>query len=441
MTGTLSRRSALGLCGAAGLAAALPSCGRDAGTGFAPASPALPAGEYSGPRVTLDCWNGFTGGDGPYLRAMLEAFNRRFSGRIAVRNVTRRWEDLYPAIPMAIAAGRGPDVAIVHNDWIATLAARRTLVPLDDLAGALGLTGSDFVPAVWNAGIYRGRRYSVPFDVHCLGGYWNRAHLERIGLTGAPADGVSYEEALGRLRQAGIAAPFWVPNRWPGHLMFMSLLWQFGGELYSEDGSKALWGSDAGAKALGWMVEQIDKGLSPAKVAQDGQYAAFKNGASSFTWDGIWQINDLTSNTGSLRWGLSPLPVVGGTAAVWSSSHNFVMTSRAGGDPDKVRAAGLLIDHMSRLSARWAGAGMIPARTSVRLDPSLAGLPQIRLAADPGVLRFLPSLPGVGDVQTKALEPAVARAVLKEASPAEALKAGVALADRLLAENTRKYGR
>lgn len=445
MTHSLSRRSFLGLTGATGLAAALSACGGGTklGAGETAPSPAatFSGGEYSGPKVTLDFWNGFTGGDGPHMRAMLDAFNKAYSGRIEVRNVTRQWADLYPAVPTAIAAGKGPDVAVIHNDWISTFAARQVLIPLDDVVGALGLTESDFIPAVWKAGEYDGKRYSVPLDVHCLGDYWNTDHLGKIGLKEAPADRAAYGEALGGLKDAGIEHPFWMPNKWPAHLMFMSLVWQFGGQLYSEDGLQALWGSDAGEQALAWMVEQIDKGFSPEKVAIDSQYAAFKNGKVSLTWDGIWQINDLKTNAPSLKWDLSPVPNIGGTPAVWSASHNFVLTAQAGRDANKVQAAKFFIDYMSERSNEWAKAGMIPARNSVRQDPQVASLPQITLAENLDVFHFIPALPGVGDVQTKALELAVAKAVLKQSSPADALKEGVATANKLLADNKRKYAK
>ncbi|MEN3540695.1 ABC transporter substrate-binding protein [Microbispora sp. ZYX-F-249] len=445
MTHSLSRRSFLGLAGATGLAAAVTACGGGTklGAGEAAQSPAatFSGGEYSGPKVTLDFWNGFTGGDGPHMRAMLDAFNKAYSGRIEVRNVTRQWADLYPAVPTAIAAGKGPDVAVIHNDWISTFAARQVLVPLDDVVGALGLTESDFIPAVWQAGVYDGKRYSVPLDVHCLGDYWNAGHLGKIGLKEAPADKAAYAEALGGLKDAGVEHPFWMPSKWPAHLMFMSLVWQFGGQLYSEDGLRALWGSDAGEQALAWMVEQIDKGFSPDKVAIDSQYAAFKNGKVSLTWDGIWQINDLKTNAPDLKWELSPVPNIGGTPAVWSASHNFVLTSQAGRDANKMQAAKFFVDYMSKQSTEWAKAGMIPARNSVRQDPQVASLPQIALADDLDAFHFIPPLPGVGDVQTKALELAVAKAVLKQASPADALKEGVATADKLLADNKRKYAK
>lgn len=442
---TLRRRSFLGLTGALAGTGLLTACGSGTKLGAdgdePDDGPDFSGGEYDGPKVTLQYWNGFTGGDGPHMRAMVKAFNKEYAGRIEVRNTTRQWQDLYPALPTAITAGKGPDVAVIHNDWVGTFAARRTLVPLDDVVSALKLTEADFIPAVWRAGTYQGRRYSVPLDVHCLADYANTRHLTRAGLEAAPQDRSGYEDALAELRDAGIEHPFWMPNKWPAHLMFMSLLWQFGGELYSEDGTRALWGSDAGVEALNWMRRQITQGYSPARVAQDAQYNAFKNNEVSFTWDGIWQINDLKGNAENLRWRMSPIPVIGDGAAVWSASHNFVLTAQAAKDENKMRAAKFFIDHMSKQSTEWAKAGMIPARNSVREQAEVADLPQTALAKDVEVFRFLPALPGVGDVQSKALELAVQKAVLGRSSPAEALAEGVRTADKLLAENRQKYAK
>ncbi|GHA03735.1 ABC transporter substrate-binding protein [Streptomyces echinoruber] len=441
--GRPSRRALLGATAAtaAGLLTACSSGTRIGSDQGGEPAPAFSGGEYDGPKVTLEYWNGFTGGDGPHMQAMLASFNKRYAGRITVRNTTRQWADLYPAMPTAIAAGKGPDVAVIHNDQIATFAARRTLVPLDDVVSALGLSESDFIPAVWRAGVYDGRRYSVPLDVHCLADYWNARHLAKAGLKDAPKDREGFEGALRELKSAGIAHPFWMPNKWPGHLMFMTLLWQFGGELYDEEGTRALWGSDAGKEALNWMVKQIHQGYSPAQVAQDAQYNAFKNNKGSFTWDGIWQINDLKETAKSVDWRMSPVPSIGGTAAVWTAGHNFVVTSQAARDKNKVKAAKFFIDYMSARSTEWAKAGMIPARNSVRAKPEVAALPQVPLAEDVGVFRFLPALPGIGDVQTKALELAVQQAVLGRKSPAEALEEGVRTANKVLAENKQKYAK
>ncbi|MDG9719538.1 ABC transporter substrate-binding protein [Streptomyces sp. DH24] len=440
----LSRRTLLG-ASAAAAAGLLTACsgGTKIGSdeGGADSAPTFSGGEYKGPKVTLEYWNGFTGGDGPHMQAMLRDFNKRYEGRIEVKNTTRQWADLYPALPTAIAAGKGPDVAVVHNDQIATFAARGTLIPLDDVVEALKLTESDFIPAVWQAGVYDDKRYSVPLDVHCLADYWNAGHLKKAGLDEAPTDRDGFEGALGELKDAGIAHPFWMPNKWPAHLMFMTLVWQFGGDLYNEEGTKALWGSAEAEEALAWMVEQVRKGYSPGQVAQDAQYNAFKNNKVTFTWDGIWQINDLKSTAKSVPWRMSKVPVIGGTDAVWTASHNFVLTSQAGRDKNKVQAAKFFIDEMSAKSTEWAQAGMIPARNSVRAGVEVKKLPQTALAADVDVFRFLPAVPGLGDVQTKALELAVQQAVLGKQSPGKALADGVRTANKVLAENKQKYAK
>lgn len=439
---SVGRRRVLGGLTAVAGTGLLAACGGGSKIGADQAPSAVPSfsgGDYKGPEVTLDYWNGFTGGDGPHMRAMVAAFNKQYAGRIQVRITTKQWSDFYPALPTAIAAGKGPDVAAMHVEWLSTFAARGTLLPLDDVVASLGLSENDFIPAVWKAGIWRDKRYSVPLDVHCLADYWNSRQLSRAGLKTAPTDRKGYEGALDELRKAGVAHPFWMPNKWPGHLMFMSLLWQFGGELYDAEGTSALWGSDAGLQALGWMRDQVDRGYSPGQVPQDGQYNAFKNNKVSFTWDGIWQINDLKDTAPNLKWGMSPVPVIGEKAAVWSSSHNFVITSQAARGDHKAEAAKVFIDHMSKQSAEWAKAGMIPARNSVRKDPAVAALPQVPLAKDPSVLHFLPPVPGIGDVQSASLELAVQKAVLGQSSPAAALKEGVATANKMLAANRKKY--
>jgi multiple sugar transport system substrate-binding protein len=444
LSGSWHRRSFLGAAGGLAGAGLLTACGgtKVGADGDTPNdAPSFKGGEYKGPKVTLQYWNGFTGGDGPHMRAMVAAFNKEYDGKIKVENTTRRWEDLYPALPTAITAGKGPDVAVIHNDWVGTFAARKTIVPLDDVVSALDMSESEFIPAVWQAGVYEGKRYSVPLDVHCLADYSNTKHLAKAGLDAAPQDRQAFEDSLAELQSAGVKRPFWMPNKWPGHLMFMSLLWQFGGDLYSEDGTRALWGSDAGVQALTWMREQIDKGYSPKQVAQDSQYTAFKNGEVSYTWDGIWQINDLKNNTKNLDWGMDPVPVIGDTAAVWSASHNFVLTSQATKDAHKAEAAKFFIDYMSKQSTEWAKAGMIPARNSVREEPEVAKLPQIALAKNVDVFHFVPPVAGVGDVQVQALELAVQKGVLGRQSPEKALAEGVRTADKLLAENKQKYAK
>jgi len=433
-----TRRSMLAL-GAGATAATVAACGggKSPGEGAAPAPGASFSGKYDGPDVTLSYWNGFTGGDGPFMKQLVKDFQTA-NPKIKVTENTVEWGAYYQRMPAAVQAGKGPDVGAMHMDQLATNAASVTIIPVDDVATALGLDQSDFTPEVWEAGIYKGKRYGIPLDVHSLAMYYNTDQFTAAGITEAPKDKASFEAAMKALKAKGQQNPFWMPTRWPAHLMFLTLIWQHGGEPYAKDGSKATFDSPEGVAALTWMVDQVKNGTSPKDVAQDSQYVAFKGQKVPATWDGIWQINDLKGT--KMPFALAEVPNIGGKPLVWANSHNFYITKQVSTDANKQQAAKVFIDWMSKQSAKWAGSGMIPARQSVRDSPEVSGSTQAPIAANIANLRFLPSVPGLGSVQAETLELAVAEAILGKKDPETALKEAAAKATKLMEANLKKYG-
>jgi multiple sugar transport system substrate-binding protein len=439
-----SRRRFLAVGGGMTAGAVLTACGGgqsadEAAGGGGTQSGSKFTGKYTGPAVTLSYWNGFTGGDGPFMDELVKRFQEE-NPKITVKQNTIQWADFYQKVPAAVTAGKGPDVGVMHQDQLATNAVRKVIVPVDDVASALGLKESDFTAENWKAGIYQDKRYGIPLDVHSLAMYWRQDEADKAGVTEAPTDGDSFEEALKAFQESGNDQPFWMPSRWPSHLMFLSLLWQNGGEPYAEDGSKATFDSEEGVAALTWQVDQIKKGYSPKNVAIDTQYVGFKNKPpkTTVTWDGIWQINDLKSS--DVPFGIAPLPKIGEQEAVWANSHNFFISSQATKDDNKFDAARVFIDWMSKQSAEWAGAGMIPARSSVRESADVTSMTQAPVADAIDSMRFLPPVPGLGDVQAQTLEIAVNEATLMKRSPEEALKDAAAKATTAMEENLKKYG-
>src|SRR5215207_6006015 len=443
-TSGFSRRSFLGLSAAVGAAGLSAACG--GGTSGPPGTDQGGGGgggeftgKYEWPNVSLAFWNGFTGGDGPYMKKMVQEFNSEHQN-IKVTMTTIRWQDYYQKVPAAVLSGQGPDVGIAHQDNLATLAARRSIQPLDDIAGELKLEESDFIPAVWKGGIYQDKRYGIPLDVHSLAQYWNTDQLSKAGLQAPPKDREEFEQAVTKLKSGGIQNPFWMPSLWPAHLIFYSLIWQNGGAPYSEDGQTATFNSAEGVEALTWMVDQIKNGVSPRNVAIDTQYNAFKSGRNAGTFDGIWQINDLKTTAPKLKWALASVPQIFDQQAVWSNGHNFVLMTQRQPDDNKLQASKVFIDYISTKSAEWAKSGMIPARNSAREDASFGQLEQAKVAENVDAFHFLPAVPGIGDVGFQGIEQAVNKATLQQQEPKQALNIAAGVANKLLEENRKKFG-
>jgi multiple sugar transport system substrate-binding protein len=436
----LTRQDFLLLSAGAGAGLALAGCG--GGPQNNPAVQGNSAGSgktYNGPKVTLEFWNGFTGGDGPFIRKMVEQFSSENKNIQVSMNIIE-WADYYQKVPTAVASGKGPDVGIMHCDQLGTNAARSVVIPLDDVAKTLDLKESDFYPTVWEAGIYNGKRYGIPLDLHPLALYYNKDLLAKAGMDDPPQTKDEYMEVCKELKAKGIEASWVSPFFFTGSLQFMSLLWQYGGDLYNSDTTKATFNSDAGVEALSWMVSLVKDGYSPKNVAQDAEYTAFQNGKNALHWNGIWNIA-LFSTLEDLNWGVAPLPKIGGQGGAWSNTHQFVMTTQQNPDPNKQAASKYFINWMSQHSLEWAKSAKIPARKSVRESEEFKkALPQeYELTKELPYIHFPPTVPGIFDVETASYDLAVQDAVLLEKDPKPALDEAASKANELLQENREKY--
>jgi multiple sugar transport system substrate-binding protein len=436
----VTRQEFLLMSAGAGAGFALAGCG--GGPQSNPAVQGNSAGsgkEYNGPKVTLQFWNGFTGGDGPFIRRMVEQFSSENKNIQVSMNIIA-WESYYQKVPTAVSSGNGPDVGIMHCDQLGTNAARSVIIPLDDVAKTLDLKESDFYPTAWQAGIYNGKRYGIPLDMHPLALYYNKDLLAKAGMDEPPQTKGEYMQVCKELKAKGIQGSWVSPFFFTGSLQFMSLLWQYGGDLYNSDTTRATFNSDAGVDALSWLVSLVKDGYSPKNVAQDAEYTAFQNGKNALHWNGIWNIA-LFSTLEDLNWGVAPLPKIGGQGGAWSNTHQFVMMTQQDPDPNKQAASKYFINWMSQHSLEWAKSAKIPARKSVRESADFKkALPQeYELTKELPYLHFPPTVPGIFDVETASYDVAVQEAVLLKKDPKPALDEAASKANDLLQENRDKY--
>ncbi|MEV6374589.1 ABC transporter substrate-binding protein [Micromonospora musae] len=436
----MSRRRLLGLGVGLGAAATLTLAGCGGGDSSGPAAGGDGGKDYTGPKVDLKLWNGFTGGDGEIFKTLVNQFNSEHQN-IAVSVATYQWEDYYNKLPSAASSGNGPDIAVMHMDQLATFAARGVISELDDVAKTLELTEADFAPTVWQGGLYNNKRYGIPLDMHPLGFYYNKSVMQKAGLdpNKPPTTRDDFTAALTELKKSGVQG-FWIsPFQFTGGMSFYSLIYQFGGSLFDAEVSKATFNADPAVEACTWMVDMIKQGHSPANVGQDAEYLALKSGKNAFTFNGIWQINDLKKSP-DVQWGVAPLPQIGSKPAAWANSHNFTIVKQRANNANKVQASKVFINWLSQHSLDWAKGGQVPARKSVRESAEFKALAEVSaLAPELDYAAFPPATPGLGEVITTFYN-SFNEAALGKKSPKQALDDGVAKANRQLEDNRKKYG-
>jgi multiple sugar transport system substrate-binding protein len=441
---SLSRRSFLATSLGAAATVGLAACGGGGSAGPPGQQQSAPGGGgasgYDGPKVTLAFWNGFTGGDGAYMKKLVQRFNSEHPN-IAVTMNVMQWADYYAKLPTAVTSGNGPEIAIMHVDSVATNAARRVIQPVDDVANALGLSEADFAPVPWKAGIYNNQRYSIPLDVHPLGFFYNKSVMEKAGLDPEkpPTNNEEYMTALDTLKSKGIEGHWATPFPFTGSMTCQALLWQFGGDLFSPDAATATWAEEPGVKAMTWFTDLVKNGHSPSKIAQDADFIALQNGKTAFNWNGIWSINTLKEKS-SLKWGVAALPNIGGTPAAWAGSHQFVLPTLKTPDQNKSIAARVFLNWISKESLEWAKGGQVPARNEVRNSPEFQALKeQATLATQIDALHFVPPVAGIADAMAE-WDKALNQSVLGIKDPQAALSDAADRANKILAANQKKYG-
>lgn len=434
-----TRRTFLGLGAAALTAGALSACARpDLSSITLPEASAF----YDGPPLTLRFWNGLTGADGALMRELLRTFQQQ-QPNIEVQMFAIPWSSFYQKFPAAVVSGLAPDIGLMQNFHVATNAARGVIVPLTEVAERIGLSEDSFAPAVWQSGIVGTERYSIPLDVWPDSLFYNRRVLADAGLDPdqPPQDRASYEETLEVLADQGVAG-HWLPAIDPQGVGrgFDSVLWQMGGELYDEEGATARFNEAEGVEALNWLVERIESGQSPRNVSGGDANVAFKNDLNAFMWGGPGALINDFGAVNDLDWAVAPLPQIGDQPASFSGSHQFTVMRQREFDPGRLSAIYTFLEWISENSLLWADAGPVPARQDVVESPEFAELEaQSSVAEALPQVQFYPLIPGIFEVQSTILYPAISSVLLRNAEPQEALDEAATRANHLLEENREKY--
>lgn len=304
--GSVSRRSALGVLGAAGAAALL--------------WPYTPRGHADVPpgRVELRYWEKWTGIEGEALGKVVDRFNRT-QDRIWVHLTPV--SDITSKAMVAIGGGDPPDVVGLYSYSVPTYASARAVMPLDAFKSAPPIDPERYVPGVKELLWHEGRPWAGVNTCYTLAMYHNRELLRQVGhdpdtppRTIAELDGLSDRltrfDSAGRMERAGFLqnVPGWWNYFWP--IMF-------GGRLYDEQTGKATCAGPRCVRAFEWIGATAARYGVAATTAFASGYGRnihsaqdpFMSGRMAMIVQGPWLANFIRALTPNLDYSAAPVPV------------------------------------------------------------------------------------------------------------------------------------
>lgn len=385
--------------------------------------------------VELQYWNPFTGPDQPYMQELVDGFNAANPNISVVMTAQAEYNT---QLSTAAASGTLPDVAIINEDQVATQAFNGVLRPIDELVSQMGFSDADFPAVAWGAGTIAERQYAVPLSFVAMTMYYNEDLLTAAGLSGPPTNAEEFAQAAAAMTANGNRG-FLLTTGFPIQQIFQQLLSQFGGNEFSDDGTRATWNSEAGVEALQWMLD-AQTNYSEPNLEVDADLNAFKSGTAGMIWNGSWQIPNLTGDAVPFAGRLAGVPQIGSKPAVWAGGPLLALPVQAQADPCKETAGAMLIQYLVQNSAQWARGGNVPAYNLAREDATFTALPQGTLATSVENPVFPPSVPGIGDAFVP-LSEAISAIMSGSATDIKAaLDDAAARADQILEQNRSNYG-
>jgi multiple sugar transport system substrate-binding protein len=270
--------------------------------------------------------------------------------------------------------------------------------------------------------------------------YYNEDLLKAAGMTTPPKTDADFQKVAAAMTKGGNKG-FQITSGFPVQQIFQQLLHQYGGSEFNADVSQATWNSDAGVKAVQWMLDAQKKFSEPA-LEVDADLNSFKAGSAGMIWNGIWQTTNVTGSAVSFSGKATAAPQIGTQPATWAGMASLALpVHKKGNDACKDAGSAMLMKYILDNSVTWAKAGNVPAYNKVRNGAEIKSLqPQADLATAVENPIFPPSVPGIGDAFGPLADAITAIMTGKTTDIKAALDDAAKKSNQTLAANKQKYG-
>lgn len=218
---------------------------------------------------------------------------------------------------LAAQEGTSPDVILLDNPAVSTLASTGMLTTTQDL----GLDTSGIDANLLAAGQLDGSTYGIPVGANTLALYYNADILAAAGVDPASiTDWTTLTAALAKVSAAGSKGiTFAGIGTEEGSFQFLPWFWGAGADLTKLDSPQAV-------QALQLWTDWVNKGYAPQSVignSQNTSWEEFLTGTFAFAENGTWQVDSAAKQ--SFKTGVIVLPAMKGGAAPAPTGGEFIV--------------------------------------------------------------------------------------------------------------------
>lgn len=175
------------------------------------------------------------------------------------------WAQRNEKLLVALAAGAGPDVCYLNEDFVPQHAEEGNIVPLDDL---LADDVEDYYENLLSAGTIDGQIYSAPILATVNTVIYNTTLFEQAGVTTYPTTWDELLEVAPVFKDNGLFVTQYSASLEQSlNLSYYPLLWQAGGTVLNEDNTAPAFNSDAGLEALQFVIDLFDNEFVDTSMA------------------------------------------------------------------------------------------------------------------------------------------------------------------------------
>lgn len=361
---------------------------------------------------------------------ILKPFEEENNVKVTIEIVP--WSNYEEKYLTGISSGQGPDVGYMYMEMISDYVESGSIEAFDQYLTAEDKDNFYYL----DKGQINGKQYAMPIVVGSARVmFYNKDILDAAGVTTVPGTWEEFTEACKKISASG-KTPF--QQQWgdksKGALnsIFFPYLWQAGGEIFTEDGKKATFNSEAGIKAANYLNDLKFKeniiSESATSMAEDQVFSEFRAGNLAFVMAPTSKGAEFTSSGINWDYFTSLKDQQMGTFA---SADSLVLVSASKNKEMAVKLVKYMLSGVSMTEFH-----KMSSFPPIGKDEEYSDDPVFRKVyeEDKECLVTLPAIKGSAAIYDN-LYKNLQLMMLGELTPEEALKAAAEFADNTLAQN------